>query len=61
MSRKHALHDYIQHKLNCLHLYCRLHDFHIPRSIAKFLMIRYEKYIEKYIYSGHSKRKEKTP
>ncbi len=42
--------DLKQHKYNGLHVYCRLRDLKISKSIAKIIIVIYEKMVHWLLY-----------
>lgn len=41
----------LQHKMNTLHIYCRLMDMHIPKRFLVILRL-YERWVHPFIYKG---------
>lgn len=37
--------NWINHKFNPLHVFCRMLNIHIPRRLAKFLTRNYERFV----------------
>jgi hypothetical protein len=40
----------LRHYMNPLHIYCRLRNLGVPKGIARYVCIRYEHFIYKYVF-----------